>query len=67
MSLADRILVVIPTLNEAAHIENCLRSLLSGPDLAGVECIVADGGSSDGTSSVVRSPRPGVSASAADG
>ena len=42
------VLIVIPALNEAAHIESCLESLIS-PELNGVEVILADGGSSDET------------------
>ncbi len=47
-------LVVIPTLNEAAHIEQVLRELCVG--LAGdapVHFVVADGGSTDGTQDIV--------------
>ena len=53
MSLAERLLVVIPVLNEAAHIEPCVRSLLADPELKEVECLVADGGSTDGTQGIV--------------
>ncbi|WP_242652316.1 glycosyltransferase family 2 protein [Limimaricola pyoseonensis] len=43
-------MVVIPTLNEAARIEPCLRSLIAGCDFAReVQVVVADGGSRDGT------------------
>jgi len=47
------ITVVIPALNEAAHIGGLLRQLLAEapPDLA--EIIVADGGSDDGTRAIV--------------
>lgn len=46
--------VVIPTLNEAAHIEACIRSLLTGDDrLHAIKLVVADGGSRDGTQSIV--------------
>ena len=49
-------LVVIPTLNEAAHIEQVLRQLCVGlPADAPVQFVVADGGSSDGTPEIVRS------------
>ena len=54
MALDTRLLVVIPALNEAAHIETCIRSLLGEADLsAQIECIVADGGSTDGTRAIV--------------
>lgn len=53
-ALASRILVAVPVLNEAATIEDCLRSLLTGlPALSKIACIVADGGSEDGTRDVV--------------
>lgn len=52
---ADDILVAIPALNEAAHIEACFRSLMAGdPRLAAVRFIIADGGSTDGTQAIVR-------------
>ncbi len=41
-----RISVVIPTLDEEANLEALLPSLVVRP---GVECVVADGGSADGT------------------
>ena len=54
--------VVIPTLNEAANIGALLERLLHTPDVA--EIIVADGGSMDGTTGLVRPParlvRPGM-------
>lgn len=51
----DAILVVVPTLNEEAHIADCLRSLTVGdPVLAGMRVVVADGGSSDRTREIVR-------------
>ncbi len=43
---AGLISIIIPTLNEAAHIADTLSRLLNIPD---VEIIVADGGSTDGT------------------
>jgi succinoglycan biosynthesis protein ExoA len=49
------ILVVIPALNEEAHIEACLRSLLNGDvRLSEALIVVADGGSTDRTQTVVR-------------
>lgn len=50
----SEILVVVPTLNERAHIEACLASLIDGdPRMAAVSVIVADGGSADTTREVV--------------
>ncbi|MEP1144650.1 MAG: glycosyltransferase [Henriciella sp.] len=52
----DSILAVIPTLNEALHIEACIRSLMTGhPALKSIPLIVADGGSSDDTVGIVES------------
>lgn len=52
---ADEILVAIPVLNEARHVDACIRSLMAGdPRLAGVRFVVADGGSTDGTQDIVR-------------
>ena len=53
---AKTVLVGIPTLNEAAHIETCVRSLLTGDDrLADIKIVVADGGSTDDTVAIVKS------------
>ncbi len=46
-----RLSIVIPTLNESARIE---RSILHALDLRPTEVIVADGGSSDGTTELAR-------------
>lgn len=46
-----RILVVVPTLNEADHIVPCLTSVLSGNPALSV--VVADGGSTDRTRALV--------------
>ncbi|WP_428929749.1 glycosyltransferase family 2 protein [Marinibacterium sp. SX1] len=52
---ADEILLVIPTLNESRHIADCLASLIGDdPFMAGVRTVVADGGSTDGTTDIVR-------------
>jgi succinoglycan biosynthesis protein ExoA len=49
------VLVVIPTLNEEAHIDACLRSLVNGDvRLSEVLIVVADGGSRDRTRTIVR-------------
>ncbi|HRI99632.1 MAG TPA: glycosyltransferase family 2 protein [Hyphomonas sp.] len=48
------ILAVIPALNEARHIETCIRSLMAGsPELRRVPLTVADGGSTDDTVNIV--------------
>lgn len=48
------ILAVIPALNEARHIETCIRSLMQGsPLLRLVPLTVADGGSTDETQAIV--------------
>ena len=51
----DEVLIVVPTLNEEAAIEPCLRSLLAGdPRLARAGVVVADGGSRDRTRAIVQ-------------
>ena len=53
-ALAQRIIVAIPVLNEAAHIETCVTELMTGdPALAAVEIVIADGGSTDDTRAIV--------------
>ena len=48
------VLVVVPTLNEAAHIEACLASLIGDdPVMRDVSVVVADGGSTDRTREIV--------------
>ncbi len=48
------ILVVIPTLNEADHVEACLTSLMDGSrDVDQMSFVVADGGSIDATRDIV--------------
>jgi succinoglycan biosynthesis protein ExoA len=48
------ILAVIPALNEARHIETCIRSLMAGsPKLRLAPVTVADGGSTDDTVAIV--------------
>ena len=51
--LGPRLLVVVPTLNEADGIEACLASLMAGPGLDAARFVVADGGSTDGTAEIV--------------
>lgn len=48
-----RVLVIIPTLNEAAHIADVLAQLLSDPYARACHTVVADGGSTDGTGEIV--------------
>ena len=48
------VIVVIPALNEAEHIEACIRSLMTGDErLQAIEMVVADGGSRDHTRDIV--------------
>jgi succinoglycan biosynthesis protein ExoA len=50
------VVVAIPTLNEAKHIEACIRSVMRGDArLRDVAFVVADGGSSDTTREIVGS------------
>lgn len=49
--MSDKALVVIPCLNEAAHLDGVIASLLSDP-AAGL-IVVADGGSTDGSRQIV--------------
>jgi rSAM/selenodomain-associated transferase 2 len=55
MTVTDplELVVVVPTLNEAAHLPATLRSLAAQTDPAG-RVVVADGGSADGTADVAR-------------
>lgn len=52
--MAPRVSVVIPAYNEAAHIESCLLSALSQRVEGGIDVLVVDGGSSDGTEELAR-------------
>lgn len=49
--MTDRIAIVIPVLNEAAHIAACLADLAA--QAGDAEILVLDGGSSDGTQAIV--------------
>lgn len=60
---SGRIIIVIPTLNEARHIITVLHSLLPGARRIGATIVVVDGGSSDGTRTLVRAEaahHPGI-------
>ncbi len=64
LALARRLVIAIPTLNEADHIADCLDSLRRGvsPEIfAAMEIIIADGGSSDGTCAIVENYSAGHS------
>jgi glycosyltransferase involved in cell wall biosynthesis len=49
-----RVSVLIPARNEAARIEACLRSVLAQEAPGGLEVVVADGASTDGTADLAR-------------
>lgn len=53
--MAPRVSVIVPARNEAAHIEDCLRSIFAQRVEGGMEVIVADGISSDETEKLARS------------
>ncbi len=58
MVAGAEVLVVIPVLNEEAHIEACLRSLMTGDGrMRDTEIVVADGGSTDRTRMIVEDLR----------
>lgn len=54
LSAAPRVLIVIPALNEAAHIAGVLHFALDFAERAEGLVVVADGGSTDGTREIVR-------------
>ena len=54
LSAAPRVLIVIPALNEAAHIAGVLGFALGFAERAEGLVVVADGGSTDGTREIVR-------------
>jgi dolichol-phosphate mannosyltransferase len=49
---SERVSVILPVLNETARIKDCLESLIAQPE-ALAEILVVDGGSTDGTQSIV--------------
>ena len=51
--LNKRVVVFIPTLNEATHIETTLRTIIGDPSTCDFEIVVSDGGSHDGTQEIV--------------
>jgi succinoglycan biosynthesis protein ExoA len=59
--------VVIPALDEAAHIERCVRSVLAQEVDGGLEVIVVDGRSADGTAELARAAGARVIENAARG
>lgn len=54
LSAAPRVLIVIPALNEAAHVAGVLDFALAFAERAEGLVVVADGGSTDGTREIVR-------------
>jgi dolichol-phosphate mannosyltransferase len=48
----ERVSIIVPALNEGARIEACLEGLIDQSEAVG-EILVVDGGSSDGTQSIV--------------
>jgi glycosyltransferase involved in cell wall biosynthesis len=46
--------VIVPVCNEAKHITECLRSILKDEPAGGMEVIVVDGDSADGTTAIVQ-------------
>lgn len=65
---AETVSVVMPTLNQAGYICSAIDSVLNQECDFSVECIVMDGGSSDGTIDVLRSYGDAIRwTSAADG
>jgi len=51
--MSERTLIVVPTLNEARHIGALLEALLVEAEALDARIVVADGGSTDGTTSIV--------------
>lgn len=54
MNKPHRVLCVIPTLNEAEHIEDVLERLLRDQGTLGLRIVVSDGGSTDRTRQIVQ-------------
>jgi len=53
--MRPRVSVIVPARNEAAHIEDCIGSIVAQSVQGGIEVIVADGGSSDETARLASS------------
>ena|SRR2546426_1769886 len=53
--MSPRVSVIVPARNEAETIEDCLRSIFAQEVEGGLEVIVADGRSTDGTAAIARS------------
>jgi dolichol-phosphate mannosyltransferase len=51
-SRPERVSVILPVVNEAAHIQACLECLIAQPE-AVAEILVVDGGSTDNTRSII--------------
>lgn len=49
-----KVVIIVPTLNEEAHIEDCLASLLEQAERQDGQIMVMDGGSTDRTREIVR-------------
>ncbi len=56
--IIDKIVIVLPVLNEARHIEACLTSLLAQAKAVDAHVMVIDGGSTDATRDIVQSLQP---------
>lgn len=54
MTAAPRVSVIVPVRNEAANIDACIRSILSQEAPDGLEVVVADGRSTDGSAALAR-------------
>lgn len=52
--MTARTIIVVPTLNEARHIGDLLEALLVEAETLDARIVVADGGSTDGTTDIVR-------------
>ena len=47
--------IIIPVLNEEKYIESCINSVdLATDDIEGMELLIIDGGSKDGTLSIIK-------------
>lgn len=53
-TITERVSILIPARNEAAHVEQTVRSALAQQHLSDVEVIVLDDGSTDGTAAILR-------------